>query len=287
MKHKTRNGILTETADGQDRILQLLYANAAGRLLLKPLTAPAISKCAGKLLSTSLSRVLIRPFIRKYGIDMSQYEEAEYGSYNDFFSRKIRPEMRPVDSDPRHLISPCDCKLTVFPVTPDCRFTVKHTEYTVASLLKNPEVAASYQNGWVLIFRLCVDDYHRYCYAVDGEKGDNIHIPGVLHTVNPLANDYFPIYKENTREYTVIHNEVFGDVVTIEVGALMVGKIVNHHRNASVLRGQEKGYFQFGGSTIVMLLKENTACIDRDILENSADGIETVVRFGEKIGSAL
>ena len=287
MKQKTRDGVLTAREDGQDRLLAALYGHAAGRLLLKPLTAPCVSRLAGRLLSTKASCALIDPFIRRNHIDMSQFEDADYASYNEFFSRRIRPEARPVDMDPQHLISPCDSKLTVLPVTKDGRFTLKHTAYTVSSLLKNDALAGAYEGGYVLIFRLTVDDYHRYCYAADGEKTENTFIPGALHTVNPIANDYFPIYKENAREYTTLSTREFGDIVIMEVGALLVGRIVNHHGRASIRRGQEKGYFEFGGSTIVMLLKKDAAVIDSDILQNSAEGIETVVRFGEKIGAAL
>lgn len=286
MRQKTRNGVLIEGADGQDRLLNFLYGNAFGRMLLKPLTAPALSRLAGRLLSTRASKVLIKSFIKNNHIDMSQFEQVEYSSYNDFFSRQIRPEARPIDMDPMHLVSPADSKLTVLPVTETGRFSLKHTQYTVGSLLKNPTLAAEYVGGWVLIFRLTVDDYHRYCYAFDGEKGENIAIPGKLHTVNPIANDFFPIYKENSREYTVLQTRGFGQVVAMEVGALLVGRIVNHHGTATVKRGQEKGYFQFGGSTVVLLLKKDAAVIDSDILENSKDGIETVVKFGEKIGNA-
>ena len=286
MKQRSRDGKLTEGADGQDRLLGALYGNAFGRMLLKPLTAPALSKLAGRFLSTGASRVFIKPFIKNNHIDMSQFEPVEYESYNDFFSRRIRPEARPIDLDPRHLISPADSKLTALPITENGRFTLKHTQYTVGSLLKNPALAAQYVGGWALIFRLTVDDYHRYCYAFDGEKGENVVIPGKLHTVNPIANDYFPIYKENAREYTILRTREFGEVIAMEVGALLVGKIVNHHGPATVKRGQEKGYFQFGGSTVVLLLKRDTAILDDDILENSRNGIETVVKFGEKIGVA-
>ena len=286
MRQRTRDGLLIEGADGQDRLLAALYGSAFGRLLLKPLTAPWLSKVAGKFLSTGASKVFIRPFIKNNHIDMSQFLPEEYESYNDFFSRRIRPEARPIDMDPRHLISPADSKLTALPITETGRFTLKHTQYTVGSLLKDPALAAEYVGGWCLIFRLTVDDYHRYCYAFSGEKGENVRLPGKLHTVNPIANDFFPIYKENSREYTVLHTREFGDVVAMEVGALLVGKIVNHHGPASVRRGQEKGYFQFGGSTVVLLLKKDTAILDGDILENSWNGIETVVKFGEKIGIA-
>ena len=286
MRQKTRDGHLIEGADGQDRLLAALYGCAAGRLLLKPLTAPGLSRLAGRFLSTKLSRVFIKPFIKSNRIDMSQFEPVEYASYNDFFSRRIREEARTVDMDPKHLISPADSKLTALPVTENGRFTLKHTEYTMGSLLKNPALAAEYAGGWALIFRLTVDDYHRYCYAFDAEKGENVVIPGRLHTVNPIANDFFPIYKENAREYTILRTERFGDVIAMEVGALLVGKIVNPHGAATVRRGQEKGYFQFGGSTVVLLLKKDTAVLDSDILENSRQGIETVVKFGEKIGAA-
>ena len=286
MRQKTRNGVLTVGTDEQDLILGALYGCAAGRLLLKPLTAPWLSKLAGRFLSTKASKIFIEPFIRNNVINMLEYERVEYGSFNDFFSRRIRPGARPVDMDPEHLISPADSKLTALPITENGRFTLKHTEYTVGSLLKNPALAAESVGGWALIFRLTVDDYHRYCYAFDGEKGKTMTIPGRLHTVNPIANDFFPIYKENAREYPIVHAREFGDVIAMEVGALLVGKIVNHHGAASVRRGQEKGYFQFGGSTVVLLLKKDTAILDEDILENSRNGIETVVRFGEKIGTA-
>lgn len=286
MRQKNRDGILIEKQDGQDKLLGLLYGNPVGRFLLKPLTAPWLSRLAGAFLSTRASCVLIKPFIRANGIDMQQFEPVKYHSYNDFFSRRIRPEVRPVDKVPSHFISPCDSKLTALLIDDTLRFTLKHTEYTVSSLLKNDVLAKQYAGGYALVFRLTVDDYHRYCYADDGEKEDQIRISGALHTVNPIANDYFPIYKENSREYTVLHSQNFGDLIVMEVGALMVGKIVNHHEKAIVSRGEEKGYFQFGGSTIVLLVKAGAALLDEDILANSREGIETVVKYGQKIGIA-
>ena len=284
MKH--RDGRVIDQPNGQDKLLARLYGNAFGRALLRPLVSPVVSKIAGAFLSTRLSCFLIKPFIRKNGIDMEQYEPVAYRSYNEFFSRQIRPEKRPIDMDPRHLIAPCDSKLTVMKITPDSRFSLKHTEYTVASLLKNEELAGRYSGGYAMIFRLTVDDYHRYCYVCDGEKEDNVRIRGVLHTVNPIANDYYPIYKENSREYSILHSENLGDILMMEVGALLVGKIVNHHGCATVTRGQEKGSFQFGGSTVVLLLQPGKATIDEDILENSAANIETIVRMGERVGIA-
>ena len=204
-----------------------------------------------------------------------------------FFSRKIRENARPIDPDPKSLISPCDSKLTVLHITKDCRFRLKQTEYSLESLLQDPALAQRFLGGYALIFRLTVDDYHRYCYIADGIREDFRRIPGILHTVNPIANEHFPVYKENAREFTVLHTDAFGDAAVMEVGALLVGKIVNHPGGTAVRRGQEKGYFRFGGSTVVVLLQAGAAEIDPDILENSQTETETVVRMGEKIGVSL
>lgn len=284
MKQKFRDGTVVHLPNGQDRLLALLYGRAWGRALLKPLTTPILSRAAGWLLSTRASCVLIHPFIRKNNIDMTQFEPAQYKSYNDFFSRKILASARHIDCEPTHLISPCDSKLTVLPITLDGRFTIKHTQYTVSSLLKDEKLAREYEGGTLLVFRLTVDDYHRYCYIANGIREQFVSIPGILHTVNPIANDYFPIYKENAREYCVFHTREFGDVLIMEVGALLVGKIVNYPLSPQVQRGQEKGCFRFGGSTIVLLLKHDTVKIDADIVLNSQTGYETVVKYGEKIG---
>ena len=135
-----------------------------------------------------------------------------------------------------------------------------------------------------MLFRLTVDDYHRYCYVDSGEKSKNHWLPGVFHTVNPAAAAVYPIYKENTRCYSFIESENFGRILQMEVGALMVGKIVNYEEAARVARGSEKGRFEFGGSTIVVVLPRRCCVIDADILENSRAGIETKVKYGERIG---
>lgn len=282
-----RNGTVVEKSSGQDRFLAAVYGCTLGRLLLKPLTAPSVSRLAGRFLSTRFSRIFIGPFCRKNGIDLSQFDGAPYGSYNEFFSRPIKSALRPVDGDPRRLCSPCDSKLTVFPITPEARFSIKHTEYTLGSLLRDDALAAKYAGGQLMLFRLTVDDYHRYGFPADGTPEPGRFIPGVLHTVNPIAGDYFPIYKENTREFCTLRSPIFGSMLMMEVGALMVGKIVNHPVTAPVKKGQEKGMFRFGGSTVVLILPKDAVVVDEDIRQASAKGWETVVKYGEGIATAL
>lgn len=284
MKQITRDGLLIEGQDGQEHVLKLLYGTIPGRCLLKVLVAPWVSRIAGAFLSSKASGVLIAPFVRKYSIDRTLFLPPSTPGFNGFFTRVIRPEARPMDDAESHLISPCDSKLSVFPIEEGSRFLLKNTTYSIESLLRDRELSECYSGGQILVFRLTVEDYHRYCYFASGRREPFRKIPGVLHTVNPIANDVFPIYQENAREYTVIHTEAFGSVIMMEVGALLVGKIVNHSCAEQVTRGQEKGYFQYGGSTVVLILPQGAAVIDPDILDNSRQGIETVVHYGEKIG---
>ena len=236
-------------------------------------------------MDSPLSKPLIKPFTRRSGIDTSEYIMKGINSYNDFFTRRIKPGRRPVDTDPDHLISPCDSKLTVHKINSRSFFCIKGSRYRVSDLVSNEFLAKRYCGGYCCIFRLEVNDYHRYCYIDDGVKSENTYIRGELHTVNPIALERYNIYKRNSREYTVLHTENFGDVVQIEVGAMLVGRIVNLHEESSFMRGDEKGRFEFGGSTIVLLFEKDSIVPDMDILRNSADGTETVVKYGEKIGT--
>ena len=185
---------------------------------------------------------------------------------------------------PEHFVSPCDSRVSVYPIDGNCRVKIKHTPYTVAELLKNPVLAKRYESGYLWVFRLCVDDYHRYIYIDDGFESRRVHIDGALHTVNPVANDVYPIYKENTREYALLKTVNFGTVLMMEVGALMVGRIENVPLRGRVKRGKEKGNFAFGGSTIVLMTQKDRVLPDPDIFFNSEKGIETRVHLGEKIG---
>lgn len=285
MEYRTRDGRIISGNDGQDKLLSALYGSRTGRRLVGILIKPGVSALGGWFLSTRLSTLLISPFIRRNHIDMRPYVRRKYRSYNDFFTRRLRPGMRPVDRDNAHLIAPCDGKLTVYPITEATGLSIKGTDYTVGALLRDEALARRYSGGQALVFRLTVDDYHRFCYPDSGVKSKNRNIPGVYHTVNPAAAEAYPIYKENHRQYCLLRSQNFGTLLMMEVGALMVGRIVNYHGGGPVKRGAEKGLFEFGGSTIVILVQKGRAIIDRDILDNTENGVETVVRAGERIGA--
>lgn len=284
MKYADRNGKRWDTDTSQDVQIRKLYASLLGRLLMKLLTFSIFSKLGGSLLKSGFSKRFIRKFIEKNNIDISQCTSTDWKSYNEFFTRQLKQSARPIVLDPNILISPCDSKLFVSEINEKSLFHIKHTAYDMSSILQDNVLSDEFMGGTALIFRLTVDDYHRYCYFDDGEQVFSKFIKGRLHTVNPIANDIYPIYKENCREYAILKTSNFGKSIFMEVGALMVGKISNHKKTGYVKRGEEKGMFEFGGSTVVLFFKKDAVKIDDDIISNSNDGYETIVKLGEKIG---
>lgn len=267
------------------RSLRFLYDTAAGRILLRPLVSRPVSVIAGKFLDTKFSCAFIKRFIKSGGIDMTDYEQRKFSSFNDFFTRRVKPGARPCDRDASSLVSPCDGNVSAYKMTDDAVFTVKGVEYTAAELLKSDRLADLYRGGDMLIFRLAVDNYHRYIWCADGTPDASVKVPGRYHTVQSIAMHRYKIFRENTREYAVLHSDAFGDIVQMEVGAMMVGRISNNVSQGVVRKGDEKGRFEFGGSTIIMLLQRDAADIDSEFFENTAAGLETCVKCGEKIGS--
>lgn len=265
-------------------LVSFLYHTTVGRSILKGLTQPALSRACGAFLDTRLSLPLVPLFLKKAGICTADYEMDEIHSFNDCFSRKVREGLRPVEQSKSCLISPCDGLLKACPIRKDTVLTVKECPYTIASLLRNPLLAAKYEGGTCLVFRLCVEHYHRYCYVESGRKSKNIFLPGILHTVRPAALEEFPVFMENSREYTLIRTRHFGTILQMEVGAMLVGRICNYHQEKEVTRGEEKGCFQYGGSTILVLLQKGYEnAVAPDYFAAAREGRELPVKMGESI----
>lgn len=265
-------------------MLNFLYNTFLGRLLLKMVCKPAISRFIGVILDSKMSLIFVPSFVKKHKINMSDYLADDFKSFNDFFMRKIKPGLRPFDEDENAFCSPCDGMLSVYSVSDGTVLPIKQSEYTIEDLLNNRELSAEFKDGLCLVFRLCVNNYHRYSYFDDGIKGENIFIPGLLHTVRPLALEKFPVFVRNCREYTVMETKHFGKCIQVEVGALLVGKIANEHGACDFEKGSEKGHFEYGGSTIIVLMKNDQVelCEKYNHIFNTC--AEIPVKMGEKIG---
>lgn len=284
---KDRNGNILEGDVGQEKTLTFLYNNPVGKAVLKLLCRRFISNIGRAYMESRFSKGRIKKLIKQRSIDMSQYEDKDFGSFNEFFVRKVLSGKRIVDMNCESLVSPADSKLTVYDITDDAKYNIKGCEYNIVQLLGDDDLlVGEFLGGKCLVFRLSVDNYHRYCFTDKGRVVSNRFIPGILHTVNPLALEKHDVYGKNCRELTVLETENFGRVAYIEVGAMMVGRI-NNHPVESFEKGDEKGYFSFGGSTIIMLYKKGVLDMDEDISENSKTEIETAVLYGEKIGKRI
>ncbi|NLZ46143.1 MAG: phosphatidylserine decarboxylase [Clostridiales bacterium] len=284
MNFKDLDGNCYSNETSQDRLLKNLYTKIWGRAILKILVSPAISKLGGSVLNSRLSVPMIKSFIKKNNIDMTQFEERKFKSYNDFFTRKIKQGKRPFSNDERVLISPSDSKVSCYKLDDNASFSIKGTTYSCESLLKSKSTAEKFSGGYAFILRLSVDDYHRYSYCCSGIKSNNKHIKGKFHTVNPIAFDYYPVFKENTREYCLIKSKVFGLVMQMEVGATMVGKISNLHNDKGIVfKGEEKGKFEFGGSTVVLMVQQGAIQEPKIFLENTYHNCETIIKQGQTL----
>ncbi len=261
-----------------------LYKNFFGRIILKLANKRFVSSIVGWYMNKKISRKHINNFINDNKINMDEYPSIEYKSFNEFFSRKIKDGKRVFSANKHFFESPADSRLIVYKLDGNNEFEIKGKTYTLNRILRDEKLAEEYKNGYFLVFRLAVDDYHRYCYIDNGKLIKNKKINGLFHTVGPIAFERFKVYQENQREYEVLNTENFGSIIQMEIGAMMVGKIVNHGLK-EFKRGEEKGYFLFGGSTIVIIVKEGVLKIDDDIIKNSEKGIETKVKQGEKIAN--
>jgi len=265
-------------------MLDFLYETIPGRFILQILTRPGLSQFCGRFLDSRFSCVFIPYFIRKNRIDLSICEKKHFNSFNDCFCRKVKPQKRPVNPDCDAFVSPCDGLLSIYPIKNNLIVPVKMSKYSTTDLLRDSELANEFDGGYCMVFRLCVNHYHRYCFPDSGSIRRSVKIPGILHTVRPIALRNVPVFVENTREYALLKTDNFGDVVQMEVGAMLVGKIKNHNIFSPFIKGQEKGHFLYGGSTIIVLVKKDTIKVPEVILQRTSDSIETPVKYGQKIG---
>ena len=276
--------VLTKDELITPKSVKFLYNTFLGNIILKFITQVWISKLVGWYLDSRLSKRRIKKYIKKNSIDMSLFIEREYKSFNDFFTREIKPEKRPFTQKDKEFPSPCDGKLTIYKIDENSEYNIKGYTYTVETLLKNKQLSEKYNGGYCVVIRLSVEDYHRYFYVDDCEKNKNVFIKGKLHTVQPYALEKKRVFSENCREYTVMNTKNFGTIVQVEVGAMMVGRIVNNHSSGNYKRGEEKGKFEFGGSTIVLLVEKDKVVFDEEFMINTNNSSETYVLCGECIG---
>lgn len=272
------------------KFIEWTYESPIGKGITELIAKRKIfSKIYGMFCDTKLSTKKIPEFIESFNINMNTAIKNvdEFNSFNDFFIRQLKPDARPIDKDNNILISPGDGRLTAHEnIDLHDIVQIKGLTYSLSELIDDESIANKYRDGVCLILRLCPTDYHRFHFIDSGIPGENHFIKGHYYSVNPIALNSIPkLFCQNKREWSLFKSDNFGDILTIEVGATCVGSIIQTYAPGKrVDKGDEKGYFKFGGSTTILFFEKNTIRIDSDILIQSKLGYECKVELGENIG---
>lgn len=294
--NRTTQSIETELVYG-DGAIKFVYDNSFGKLLAPLVASKSLSQLYGGYQNWSISRSKVPPFVDKFDIDLSIYragsipserKEDSYKSFNEFFIREFEENQRTFINDKNRMPAFCEARYFGHQVVDDSvRIPVKGKLLKSIDLLGGSKWSETFEQGPILVARLCPVDYHRYHYPLSGETLDSFSIKGQYHSVNPLALRSKPeIFIINERRASVLETERFGKLAYIEVGAAMVGKIIQSHIETKThSRGDEKGYFLFGGSTVILLGEKGKWSPSDDILSNTNDGIETYLNLGEEVAT--
>lgn len=249
----------------------------------------------GRKYDDPASTKVIPSFIKFHALNMSEVLEPveNFKTFNEFFYRKLKPGARPCEAphEERILVSPADCRSTYFPtISKATDIWIKGRDFSLARLFGNayPQYVDRFVNGSLAIFRLAPQDYHRFHVPVSGILEEPKTIEGEYYTVNPMAiRSSLDVFGENVRVLVPIQSDEFGLVMVVCVGAMMVGStVITAKAGQRVSRTDELGYFQFGGSTLVVLFEPGRLKFDNDLVQNSASALETLVRVGMSIGHA-
>ena len=273
-------------------MLNFFYKNFMGRLARLPMTYIWFSQLGGAFADTSVSRHFIKSFIKRNKIDMSDYVVPDngYKTFNEFFYRKLKPNKRVIDSDPYSVISPADGRLLVIPeINTQAHFFVKTCQFDLERFLKDKNLVSEFAEGTLFLFRLAPETYHRFHFPFDCVASQPHRIKGKLESVNPV------VYKsgiqpltENERHLIILDSEKFGKVLFVPVGAMLVGKVVETYDPEKFhKKGDEAGYFAFGGSSIVMIFKKGVVTPDETFIQNSLHDRETEVRMGCRVDKPI
>jgi len=244
------------------------------------------SRLAGWFAASRLSRRRIAPVIRELAIDATEFADPveSYPTFNAFFTRRLKPGARPFSPDDSDIASPADGRVLVYPrLQKNALVPVKGKSFTVDDLLGYP--AAEFHDGSLAVIRLCPADYHRFHFPCEGRLIEQRRMKGRYHSVNPLVLALgIDVFSQNERHVTVLENARLARYAYVEVGAFGVGSIVQTYTGPFVQKGDEKGYFQYGSSTVILVFQPGKILFEKDLLTHSAEGYETFLQAGHCLG---
>jgi phosphatidylserine decarboxylase len=288
-----RTGIIHEEQVYGGFWVKLLYGTWLGRIFSSLIALPAFSAFYGWLQDRPSSKGKVQPFINDFDIQMADFlpeegrtREDPYSTFNQFFTRRVTEAARPFARQ-SEFPAPCDARYFAYESLDDSvSIPVKGAFFKAGALIQSDRWSDVFDGGPGFIARLCPVDYHRYHYPDDGEVLDSWRIPGALHSVNPWALAFREdIFMINERQVSILETERFGKLAYVEVGATCVGKIKQTHTGTTFSRGDEKGMFLFGGSTVIVIGEKGRWQIHPSIVENTLDKVETYLKMGQSLGT--
>jgi phosphatidylserine decarboxylase len=282
--------LVVERPPGEE-VLRFLYNNPFGEKIVLPIAKQKfISKWYGKIMDSPKSRNRIEPFVKSLNIDMSEAQKSisEFKSFNDFFYRKLKPGTRKIGEG---LVSPGDGKILAFKNVSEVNsFFVKGEKFSLKEFLQDDGLAEEYKEASMIILRLAPNDYHRYHFPYEGTPSESKSVEGVYYSVSPISLEkkFTKVFSKNKKEICKLKTEDKGEILIIPVGATMVGSLnATFQPHSLVKKGEEMGYFAFGGSTVVLLFSANSFELDEDLIDNTKSQLETGVKMGERIGREI
>ncbi|MEM8671358.1 MAG: archaetidylserine decarboxylase [Planctomycetota bacterium] len=287
-----RQRVCTEKIYG-DKYLRWTYGTVGGKIALAAMVKRAwFSRWYGWRMNRPRSRAKVKPFIDQFEVDPHEFERApeDFQTFNEFFFRTLKPEARPIDPDHRSVVFPADGRHLCVPDLSQCDgLLIKGEMFDLESLLADAGLAQEFSKGSLIVSRLCPVDYHRFHFPVAGHAGETRILNGPLYSVNPIAlYQNIHILATNRRALTVLETNSIGKVLIIEVGATMIGSICQtFEANSNVSKGEEKGFFRFGGSSTITLFEPGRVQFDDDLLSNSAQRCELYARVGDHMGTIV
>lgn len=284
---RNTNQLKHENVPGKD-LLKWFYNGVVGKVALHLLMKrKMITALCGRYMDSRYSTKRIQPFIANNAVNIQECRKnkvSEFTSFNDFFYRKLKPNARVIE---KGIVSPADGKILVFPTIKDVNtFFIKGSKFNVATFIRDKELTQKYCDGAMAIIRLAPADYHRFHFPYAGIIAPSVQIKGHYFSVSPIAlKRCLRIFCENKRTYSILKTIDQGDILIAEVGATMVGTITQTYtKNTTVQKGEEKGFFSFGGSTLVLLFEnKSTINFSPDLIKNTKKGFETTIKMGESI----
>lgn len=290
--HRAKRTVETETVYGE-KWLRWTYGGTAGKFSLELLVKrPFLSRLYGWQMTRRSSGRHVIPFIVEYDLDVDEFAKSafSFNTFNEFFYRALKPSARPIAAGERVAVLPADGRhLALQDADAAEDFYAKGQKFSLREFLGDEALAAEFAGGSMLISRLCPVDYHRFHFPVSGMPSEARLINGWLYSVSPIALRRNLNYLwENKRMITLVDSPQFGRVAICEIGATMVGSIMQSYLpGRAVEKGAEKGLFKFGGSCVITLFQKDRIRFDADLIEQSANQLEVYAKMGERLGEAV